>query len=63
MSELVEKMIAYRAKHSISQKELAKRCHLSEITILNAERGKRLTNLTIGKIKLVVDGDEENDTD
>ena len=56
MTELAEKMIAYRAKHNMTQKELASRCNVSELTIINAERGRSVTNLTRGKIELV--GDE-----
>ena len=59
MTELAKKMIAYRAKHNTTQKELAKLCGVSEVTIINAERGKKLTNLTVGKIELVVNESEE----
>lgn len=54
MTELAEKMVAYRAKHNMTQRELALKCKVSEVTIINAERGKRTTNLTRGKIELAM---------
>lgn len=55
---LPEKMIFYRAKHDISQRELARRCGVSVQTVNSVENGfQEPSNLTRAKIELVVDGD------
>ena len=59
MTELAEKMVAYRAKHNITQRELAKRCKVSDVTIIHAEGGRKITKLTKAKIELVIDNEEE----
>ena len=38
---LCEQMIAYRARHKLSQKEFAKRLGVSLATIVNVETGRR----------------------
>jgi DNA-binding XRE family transcriptional regulator len=51
-------MLNYRAKESISQRELASRCGLAYETIRKAEQGRMCSLLTETKIRRVVD--EEN---
>ena len=54
--ELVRKMIEYRAKESISQKELANRVGVSLQTINSIENGlQEPSKLTVAKIYLVID--------
>lgn len=56
---LAERMIEYRAKQSISQTELAKRCGVSYPTISAVENGiQEPTKVTQAKIELVI-GKEE----
>lgn len=60
MEELREKMLRYRAKHRISQTELAERCGLSFTTINLVESGKQKPiALTREKILLVVGKEDE----
>ena len=57
---LAEKMVMYRAKNRITQKELAKRVGVTPMTISNVESGKQEPNrVTRAKILLVVDKDED----
>ena len=51
-------MLNYRAKESISQRELASRCGLAYETIRKAESGRLVKELTEAKIRRIVD--EEN---
>ena len=59
MNELAEKMVAYRAKHNITQFKLAELCKLSEATIIHAEQGKRLAPLSKAKIEHVINEEGE----
>lgn len=55
MDELSEKMIEYRAKESISQKELARRVGVSLQTINSIENGlQKPSKVTKAKIDLVI---------
>ena len=60
---LSERMILYRAKERISQRELAARCGCSLQTINSVENGlQKPSKLTISKIELVVGkGGNNND--
>lgn len=59
---LQEKMIWYRAKHRITQGELARRCGVSTQTINSVENGlQNPTKLTETKILLVVEQEEEEE--
>lgn len=51
---LSEKMVEYRAKHNLTQKQLAELCGLTAQTIVKAEQGKPLTRLTEKKIELAI---------
>lgn len=51
---LSEKMVEYRAKHNLTQKQLAELCGLTAQTIVKAEQGKPLTRLTEKKIELKI---------
>lgn len=56
---LQEEMILYRAKHNISQTELAERCGVTLQTINSIENGKQNpSKLTLAKIKNVVETEE-----
>ena len=56
---LQEEMILYRAKHNISQTELAERCGVTLQTINSIENGKQNpSKLTLAKIKNVVENEE-----
>lgn len=54
--DLKQRMVDYRARESISQKELADRCKLTLQTIGNIENGRRagITSLTLAKIENVI---------
>lgn len=57
---LQEKMVTYRAKHNISQSELANQCNLSLQTVHSIESGLQTpSRVTEAKIRLVVDKEEE----
>lgn len=49
--ELSEKMIRFRAKHNLTQTQLAELCSLSKLTIINAERDD-VSRITRAKIEL-----------
>ena len=54
---LAKDMLKFRAQNNMSQKELAKRCKLTQQTICNVENGvQNPTQLTEAKIRLVIDG-------
>lgn len=56
---LQEEMILYRARHNISQTELAERCGVTLQTINSIENGKQNpSKLTLAKIKNVVENEE-----
>lgn len=58
MNDLANRIINYRAKHRLSQKEMADRCGVSAQTISCIERGYQKPNkLTLAKIDLVVGGE------
>lgn len=60
MSELSNKMIEYRAKERISQKELAKRVGVTLQTINSIENGlQEPSKVTRAKIDLVINRKEE----
>lgn len=56
LQELQNKMIMYRAKHKLSQSELAKKCDVSTQTICNVETGSKgmPSKITYAKIMLVI---------
>lgn len=56
MKNLSRKMVEYRAKHDLTQQELAVKCGLGRITIVKIENGTQSpTRKTAAKILLVVD--------
>lgn len=55
---LSEKMVEYRAKHNLTQKQLAELCGLTAQTIVKAEQGKPLTRRTAKKIELIIKEEE-----
>lgn len=56
MEELRNAMLRYRAKHSISQGELARRCGLSLQTVNSVENGtQNPSRLTAEKIRLIIE--------
>ena len=60
MNELSNKMIEYRAKERISQKELAKRVGVTLQTINSIENGlQEPSKVTRAKIDLVINRKEE----
>lgn len=52
--KLSEKMVEYRAKHNLTQKQLAELCGITAQTVVKAEQGKPLTRLTAKKIELAI---------
>lgn len=53
---LAEKMVLYRAKHNLSQSELASKCEVSLQTINSIENGlQNPSRLTEMKIRLVIE--------
>lgn len=53
--ELSKKIIAYRAKHELSQLEFAKKCKISQQTACNVENGiQKPGKLTLQKILNVI---------
>lgn len=55
MEDLRDLMLEYRAKHDISQSELAKKCNVSLQTICAIENGKQKPHKkTETKIKLII---------
>lgn len=60
MSKLADRLIVYRAKHRLSQKELAERCGVSSQTIHSIENGyQKPSKVTLAKILMVVGGDKD----
>lgn len=58
--KLSEAMVIYRAKHRLSQTDLAKLCGVSTQTINSVENEtQNPSRVTIEKIKLVLEGDKE----
>ena len=61
MLDLKSAMLDYRAKHNISQTELARRCKLSTQTVCNIENGTQSpSKLTERKILNVIKNEKEN---
>lgn len=61
MSELSEKMVLYRAKERISQKELARRCGVTLQTINSIENEiQNPSKVTEAKIRLVIESEKED---
>ena len=59
MENLAKRMVRYRAKESISMKELARRCNVTLQTIHNIETGiQDPSRVTKEKIEMVI-GEEE----
>ena len=59
MSELSDKMVVYRAKHRMSQKDFAELCGVSTQTINSIETGKQdPTRITEAKIRLVIEEED-----
>ena len=55
---LSDKMILYRAKHNMSQSELASKCEVNLQTINSIENGlQKPSRLTEMKIRLVIEED------
>lgn len=56
MSELAERIVAYRAKERINQRQFAERAGLSVQTVCNIENGiADPSRVTVAKIMLVID--------
>ena len=59
---LGERMIEYRARERINQKELADRCGLSLQTVNSIENETQSpSKVTVAKIELVIGKEEEHD--
>lgn len=59
MATLSERMIYYRAKNRMTQKELAEKCDCTEQTICGIEKGRvSPSKITEAKINIVIGGDE-----
>lgn len=57
MSDLSDKIFMYRARHRLSQKEMAKRCGISLSTLCAVEkRDEEPSNRTLIRIMDVLDG-------
>lgn len=55
--KLSQEILRYRAINNISQQEMADRCRVTKQTIFNIEHEiQDPTNLTVTKIRLVLDG-------
>ena len=61
MGELRIRMIKFRAKHRLTQKELAERVGISLPTLVSAENERDISELTRQKILIYLDEQEEND--
>lgn len=58
---LKDRIIRYRAKHNVSQKQFAEMCQMDVMTInkIETEKSKNPTQLTKAKIEMVLGKDEE----
>lgn len=57
-NNLADKIIAYRAKHRLSQRQFAERCGLCLQTINNIETGiAEPSRITVAKIMLEIEGE------
>lgn len=60
---LSERIVRYRAKENISQKEFAERCKLSTQTVYSIENGlQSASRVTLAKIELIIGKEGENET-
>ena len=60
--DLSERMIRYRAKNRLTQKQMAEQCGVSLQTICNVETGQQTPGkMTMTKILLVLEEDENNE--
>lgn len=58
VNKLADRLVLYRAKHRLSQKELAEKCGVSAQTIHSIESGyQKPSKVTLAKILMVVGGD------
>ena len=55
IKSLADACFYYRAKHRLSQEELAEKCGVNRVTINKVENGKDVSKLTNLKIRMVVD--------
>ena len=59
MGSLADRLVMYRAKYRLTQKELAERCGVSAQTIHSIENGyQKPTKVTLAKILMVVGGEK-----
>ena len=59
MTTLAERMVQYRAKHSLNQAKFAELCGVSVMTVSYVERGlQKPTALTEAKIRIVLDKED-----
>lgn len=55
MTELANRIVAYRAKNRLSQAEMANKCGVSTQTISLVERGQQKPNrVTLAKIEMII---------
>lgn len=58
-TDLQERIIRYRAKHRLTQREMAVLCGISISTLNSVETDQQTPGkLTLAKIELVLEGDE-----
>lgn len=58
MNELQEMMLKYRARESISQRELARRANLAPQTVNSVERGiQDPSEMTKMKLRMLIEGE------
>lgn len=56
MNDLADKILSYRAKENMSQKDFAEKCNLTVQTICNIERGiQKPSRLTERKILIAIE--------
>ena len=55
---LADEIIAYRARHKMSQAEFGEMCGFSRATIVSIENGKKVRRLTEVRIRLLIKDDE-----
>lgn len=54
--DLTEKMIRYRAKHRLTQKQFAEMCGISQQTLCSVETGQQIPGkMTLAKIMLAME--------
>lgn len=63
MTELANRIVAYRARNRLSQAEMANKCGVSTQTISLVERGQQKPNrVTLAKIEMII-GKGETDNE